>query len=176
MLWTLGRDKAVPYSYWIGQVSPRWRCPFNAQLVLSAALIVLGCIYIGSATAFNAFTGVFVILTTMSYLAAILPHLITRRKHVTPGPFWLPTPWAYIVLGIASAYIMAFNVIYMFPYALPLDVSTTMNYSCVMTGGITLLLTPWYFWKRNRGYIGPGVVQNARDDIKVGVVGQSNLR
>lgn len=174
MLWTLGRDDAVPYSSWVKQVSPRWRNPFNAQLILTAIIVVLGCIYIGSATAFNAFTGVFVILTTMSYLAAILPYMITRRKYVIPGPFRLPSPWAYIVLGIASAYIIVFNVIYMFPYSLPVDVSTTMNYSCVMTGGITLLLTPWYFWKRNRGYVGPKVVQTARNDITTGIIGRSD--
>jgi len=32
------------------------------------------------------FVGVFAILTTISYLAAISPHILFRRKYVKPGP------------------------------------------------------------------------------------------
>lgn len=48
-----------------------------------------------------------------------------------------------------------------------------MNYACVMSGGSTLLITIWYLWKRNHGYVGPQVVFNAHDDIVKGVVGLS---
>jgi choline transport protein len=58
----------------------------------------------------------------------------------------------------------------MFPYSLPVD-ETTMNYSCVMVGGITILLTLGYVWKRKHGYIGPQVAFEGRDDVLVGVVG-----
>ncbi|KAF2717998.1 putative choline transport protein [Polychaeton citri CBS 116435] len=170
MLWTLGRDEATPIAGFVRKVSPRWRNPFNAQLLVAALITILGLIYIGSVQAFTAFTGVFAIFTTMSYLAAMLPNMLTARKYVKPGPFWIPSPWSYIVYGIASAYIIVFNVIYMFPYALPVD-ATTMNYSCVMTGGITILLSLWYLWKRTRGYKGPAVLQEAHDDIMEGLVG-----
>jgi hypothetical protein len=42
----------------------------------------------------------------------------------------------------------------------------TMNYSCVMVGGITILLTIGYFWKRKRGYIGPQVAFEGRREGK----------
>ena len=168
MLWTLGRDDATPFSNWVGKVSAQWRNPFNAQLVVAIIMTLLGCIYIGSTAAFNAFVGVFAIFTTMSYLAAILPHILTRRRYVKPGPFWMPGVWGYIVTGTASAYIILFNVIYMFPYAMPVD-AATMNYACVMTGGITIILAAWYLWKRSHGYVGPRVVLDASDDIMKGV-------
>lgn len=55
---------------------------------------------------------------------------------------------------------------------MPVSVET-MNYSCVMVGGITILLTVGYFWKRRHGYIGPQVAFEGRDDVLVGVVGLS---
>ncbi|KAK0856101.1 hypothetical protein LTR03_001509 [Friedmanniomyces endolithicus] len=148
MLWTLARDDAVPFSPWIKHVSPRWRNPFNAQLVCGITVTVLGAIYVANATAFTAFVGSFTIFTTWSYAAAILPHILSRRRHVTPGPFWMPPLVAYTLGGIACSYILVFNIIYMFPYVYPAGVAT-MNYACVMTGGCTILLTFWYLylWK-----------------------------
>ena len=46
-----------------------------------------------------------------------------------------------------------------------------MNYACVMTVGLTIPLTPWYFWKRSPGNIGPKVSLDGVDDIIKGVVG-----
>ena len=169
MLWTLARDDATPFPKFIGKVSRRFRNPFNATLLCGIVVTILGCIFIGSQAAFNAFVGVFTILTTMSYLAAILPHILLRRQHVKPGPFWMTGVIGYVVIGIACAYIIVFNVIYMFPYSLPVN-AALMNYSCLMTGGLTIFISCWYLWKRNRGYVGPHVVLNAHDDIMKGII------
>ncbi|KAK0927999.1 hypothetical protein LTR29_017485 [Friedmanniomyces endolithicus] len=173
MLWTLARDDAVPFSPWIKHVSPRWRNPFNAQLVCGITVTVLGAIYVANATAFTAFVGSFTIFTTWSYAAAILPHILSRRRHVTPGPFWMPPLVAYTLGGIACSYILVFNIIYMFPYVYPVDVAT-MNYACVMTGGCTILLTFWYLYLWKTGtYEGPKVRLDAHNDVMTGVVGLS---
>lgn len=172
MIWTLARDDATPASGWLRHVSKKHRNPFNAQILSGCLITILGCIYIGNPTAFNAFVGTFAILTTLSYLSAILPHLLTARKYVKPGPFWMPSPYGPIAIAIACCYIVVFDVIYMFPYALPVD-ETNMNYSCVMVGGITILLTLGYLWKRKHGYEGPDVTLDGRDDILVGTVGLS---
>jgi hypothetical protein len=86
MLWTLARDDATPASGWLRHVSARWRNPLHAQIICGCCVTALGCIYIASDRAFNAFVGTFAILTTLSYLSAILPHLLTARKYVRPGP------------------------------------------------------------------------------------------
>jgi amino acid permease len=92
MLWTLARDDATPASGWLRHVSARWRNPLHAQFVCGCCVTVLGCIYIASDRAFNAFVGTFAILTTLSYLTATLPHLLTGRKYVRPGPVSLTSP------------------------------------------------------------------------------------
>ncbi|KAL1304537.1 hypothetical protein AAFC00_003519 [Neodothiora populina] len=117
MLWTLARDRAAPFSNTLGQISPRFGNPFAATVVCGCICTVLGLIYIGSDVAFNAFVGSFVVLSTASYLAAILPHLFNGRRNITPGPFWMPNAIAYIVTAIACAYMLAFIVIFCFPYS-----------------------------------------------------------
>ena len=173
MLWTLARDDAVPFSSTIGKVSDRFHNPFAATFCVGLALTGLGCIYIASATAFNAFVGCYTILTTLSYVAAILPHLLARRRFVRPGPFWMPAKYAYPVMFVASAYIIVFDVIYCFPYSLPTS-AETMNYSSVMAGGLTLIVGVYYLWKRNHGYRGPHVAMEIEADVVTAVLRPSS--
>ena len=171
MLWTLARDNATPFPTTLSRVSPRFHNPFAATLVVGFINTILGLIYLGSATAFNAFVGCFVIFTTLSYLGAFLPNLLTRRHHVIPGPFWMPEPYGSIVLGVACSYIIVFDVIYLFPYALPTS-AETMNYACLLVGGSTIFITAWYRWKRVRGYVGPRVKQEASESVGVVLRGE----
>ncbi|MCJ1309396.1 hypothetical protein MMC25_003055 [Agyrium rufum] len=154
ILWTLARDNATPFSSMLGKISDRWRNPFNAILLCGVIGTIFGCIYVGSSTAFNAFVGSFVILSTLSYLGALLPYVITRRKYIVPGPFWMKGNLGLAMHGIACIYIAVFVVIFCFPYALPVDAGS-MNYSCLVSGGLTVFITCWWFWKGSRGYTGP---------------------
>ncbi len=164
-LWTIARDQAVPYSSVLGVISPRFDSPFNATLFCACFSTILGIIYIGSATAFNAFIGSFIILSTLSYLAAILPFIFTRRfsrlgsppdpynNNIRPGPFQMGHKLGYAVNIISCLYIMVFVVIYCFPAGLPLSPGT-MNYNVVITGGISLAAAGWWF-KNGKDYVGP---------------------
>lgn len=169
MLWTLARDNATPWSNTLARISPTFCNPFNATLVCGIISTVVSVIYVGNSTAFNALLSCFVILTTLSYLAAILPHILTGRKYVKPGPFWMPGIWGFIVIGIACAYILSFNVIFLFPFLLPVT-PQNMNYSSVIVGGLTILMTLWWFWKEKRGYVGPKVLLDSDDDAIRGKV------
>ncbi|KAH9863709.1 hypothetical protein J1614_009641 [Plenodomus biglobosus] len=162
MLWTLGRDDATPFSAWIGKIDKRWGNPFNATITCGIINTILGVVYIGSSTAFSAFVGSFIVMSSFSYLASILPNILTRRRHLIKGPFSMPAPVFYIVAGIACAYMMVWIPIYCFPFAVPFD-ATTMNYSSVMVGGLTVLLGAWYAFIRTRGYVGPRRLVEAWD-------------
>ncbi|KAF2868860.1 amino acid/polyamine transporter I [Massariosphaeria phaeospora] len=168
MLWTLGRDDATPFPGWVGRISARFCNPLNATLVCGCINTLLGCIYVGNSTAFSAFVGSFIILSSASYLAFILPNMLSRRRHVAPGPFSMPDPVFYAVAGLACAYMCVWIVVYCFPYAVPFD-ATTMNYSSLIVGGLSLVVGAWYVWilKRERGYVGPkGVVVVVVDGVE----------
>ena len=84
----------------------------------------------------------------------------------------MPTWVAYTVGGTACAYIIVFDILYMFPYVYPVD-AKSMNYASLMSGALTILLTGLYFWKRGHGYVGPKVFLDGSDEILKGVVGLS---
>lgn len=153
MYWTLSRDHATPFSATFMRVSPRFQNPFNATLLCGAVVTALGCLYVGSSTAFNAFASSFVQLTTLSYLAAILPHLLSKRANVAPGWFWMHGATGYVVNIISCLYIMVFIVVFCFPYALPVS-AASMNYASLITGGMTLFIAVWWLL-RPVEYVGP---------------------
>ncbi|PVH75333.1 amino acid transporter [Cadophora sp. DSE1049] len=156
IFWTLARDKATPFSNFFATVNKKQRNPFNSIVLCAAIASLLGCIYVGSQTAFNAFIGSFVVLSSLSYLAAILPHLLSKRANVAPGWFWMKGVSGFLVNGIASLYIIAFVIIFCFPFSMPVS-AMTMNYTCLITGGFSLFVGAFWFWRRG-DYEGPHFV------------------
>ncbi|KAF1354379.1 hypothetical protein EJ07DRAFT_168346 [Lizonia empirigonia] len=129
-------------------------CTNIGTYIISGRMLVLGAIYVGNSTAFAAFVGSFIVMSSCSYLAFIVPNILTRRAHVVRGPFRMPAPVFYAVACVASAYMLVWVIIYCFPYAVPFD-ATTMNYSCVITSGLTIFQGVWYVVIRKKGYEGP---------------------
>jgi choline transport protein len=162
-LWTLARDNATPFSGWIGQIHSKMHNPFNATLVCGLTITVLACIYVGSTTAFNAFVGSYIQLSTLSYLTAILPHVLNRRSLITPGHFWMKGAVGYIVNILSCIYIVAFIVIFCFPAAIPTN-AQSMNYASLITGGFTIFITIWWFFRRGT-YEGPKVIPLSDDHL-----------
>lgn len=159
-LWALSRDGAVPFPHFFSKISPTLNMPMHSTVAVAILVTALGAIYVGSTTAFNAFVGSFVLMSTSSYVAAILPNLITRRKNIEVyGPFELKGIWGYLLPGIACAYMIVWFVIYSFPYYLPTD-AQTMNYASLLWGGFTIFVAAWWFLGARRDYVGPPIVRN----------------
>ncbi len=156
-LWTLARDGATPFSGFLSRVSPGLGMPFNATIACAIVNTLLGCIYLGSTTAFSALIGSFVLLTTASYTAAILPNLLTGRRNIRYGPFHMKGWLGFVMNGIACAYMVVFFVIFCFPFYLPTS-AKTMNYSSLIFGGLTIFVTAWYFLGGRKGYTGPQAI------------------
>jgi len=153
-LWALGRDGATPFPATLGRVSQRFGMPFAATITCCCVVTCLGAIYVGSTTAFNAFVGCFILLSSASYTAAILPNLITGRKNIIYGPFHMKGALGFVMNFVACAYMIVWFVIYNFPYALPTN-AQSMNYSCLIFGGLTIFVTVWWFIGARKGYKGP---------------------
>jgi choline transport protein len=163
-LWTLARDDATPFPGLLGKISTTHKNPFNATLFCGVVSTLLGFIYLGSSTAFNAFVSCFILLSTLSYLATIVPFIFTGRfsraqdgngNEMAPGPFRMGPLVGYAVNIISCLYMIAFNVIYCFPYTAEVT-AANMNYTCLITGGLTIFITVWWLFKR-KSYKGPAV-------------------
>ncbi len=62
----------------------------------------------------------------------------------------------FIVNAVACLYIILFEVIFCFPFSMPVSASN-MNYSSLLTGGLTIFVALFWFW-RQRDYEGPKYV------------------
>src|ERR1700761_87110 len=173
--WTLARDNVTPFSSFFSRASVKWSCPIEATIFCcknhsfkykyqvghithqhnqtGIISLALGAISLGSKTAFSDLVGSFIILTTVSYICAILPHLLSGRSNVPQGPFWMGNA-GYWVNGIAVLMIIFTNVMYCFPYAFPVTVQL-MNYNSVILAGCTLLTVIWWFVHGRTKYPGP---------------------
>lgn len=88
-LYAFSRDGAVPGSHYWAKVNHKYDVPVNSLLLCCLVQGILGLIYLGSAAAFNAFTGVATICLSASYGLPVLV-LIIRGRHLVDGaPFHL---------------------------------------------------------------------------------------
>jgi choline transport protein len=177
-LWTIARDGAVPFSGTFGIVSQRFKNPFNATMFCGVFSTILGVIYVASYAAFNAFVGSFVVLSTLSYLAAVLPFIFTHRfsratqapgpyiNSMRPGPYQMHNVLGYTVNIISCLYIILFVVIFCFPYSLPVT-AVNMNYACLISGAITIFAGIWWVVK-GASYIGPQAVAHHDSELQMG--------
>ena len=130
--WALARDNATPFAGQFSRVNERLSCPVPATIFcgklrsvansgilnvaddhLALLCTAFGAIQLGSKTAFNDLVGSFIILTTASYACAILPHLLTGRRNVPHGPFWMGSA-GFFINGAAVILIIFFNIMFCF--------------------------------------------------------------
>lgn len=163
VLWTMARDDAAPFAKWLSKVHQRNRNPSNSITVCAILTALLGCIYLGSPAAFTAFVGSYVILSSVSYVLVILPHLLSRRKNVSPGWFWMGGWKGFVVNGISSVYIIVFGVIYLFPQVQPVT-PLTMNWTVVLVAGTTFGIGAFWAWKQ-KDYKGPPGIMGERVEV-----------
>lgn len=168
--WTLARDNATPFASFFSRVNERLSCPVEATVFCAILTTGLGAIQLGSKTAFSSLVGSFIILTTSSYFLAFFPNLLTGRKYVPKGPFYMGK-FGFVINGIACTLIVFFNVFFCFPYAYPVETLDIMNCKSMASGrgmladsstgnsvilvGVIVLTAFWWLVHGMRKYPGP---------------------
>ncbi|KAH3906713.1 hypothetical protein HBI56_229000 [Parastagonospora nodorum] len=157
LTWSFARDNAIFGSRWLNKMSPKQQVPIAALLFNFAIMFIIGCIYLGSTSAFNSFIGTGLILQHVTYAfpAALL---IYRRRSST----WLPQTryvnppsvvgWtANIVTVMFAVFVLVF---YCFPVAKPVT-GSSMNYASVVIGVMGLFAGLNWFCHAKKHYSGP---------------------
>lgn len=77
LTWSFGRDNAIVGSRWLNKMSPKQQVPIAALLFNFAIMFIIGCVYLGSTSAFNSFIGTGLILQHVTYAfpAALLIYI-----------------------------------------------------------------------------------------------------
>ncbi|KAB8349806.1 hypothetical protein FH972_023819 [Carpinus fangiana] len=162
VLWAFARDGAMPWSRTWSRVSSRQHMPLNAQLLVTALMAALGCLYLGSSTAFNSLLGSAVTINNLAYLVPILTNVLTRRKGLSPtAAFNMGFVKGMVVNCITVVWLIFAIVFFSFPYYRPVEV-TNMNYTCVVVGGLIILLTGWWVYVGKR--YTRGMLERAKEE------------
>ena len=127
LTWSFARDDAIVGSRWLNKVDPKQQVPIAALAFNFAVMFIIGCIYLGSTSAFNAFIGTGLILQHVTYAFPALLLMVRRRSSTwlpnTRG-FRLPSPlgWAANMLTVGFAVLVV--VFYDFPTVVPVTGSS----------------------------------------------------
>ncbi|KAI7634664.1 amino acid permease [Hortaea werneckii] len=143
MFWAFSRDGALPFSEFWSKIHPSKRIPFNAQLAVYGIVGALGCLYLGSSTAFNSLMGTAVTVNNSAYMVPILTNLLTGRRNMHKGSFFMSGWKGFAVNTIAVRWLSFAIVFFSFPYYKPVT-AQNMNYTCVVVGGLALLQLGWW--------------------------------
>lgn len=124
LTWSFARDDALFGSRWLGKIDEKQQVPIAALLFNFAIMFIIGCIYLGSTSAFNAFIGTGLILQHVTYaFPAVL--LMMRRRSTK----WLPESRSFklpsIVGWVANCTTVAFAVLVLIFYDFPTVIPVT---------------------------------------------------
>jgi choline transport protein len=131
LTWSFARDNAIFGSRWLGKIDSKQQTPIAALVFNSAVIFIIGCIYLGSTSAFNAFIGTGLILQHITYAFPAVLLMMKGRSRT-----WLPESRSFRVppiLGwVANATTVWFAVVvlifYDFPTALPVTGSNMSKF------------------------------------------------
>ena len=96
MTYAFARDGGLPASRWLAKVHPALDLPLNALYLTTALVVIFGCIFLGSSSAFNAITSASVVALGVSYGIPVAINCLRGRKMLPPRPFVLPGPFGWI--------------------------------------------------------------------------------
>lgn len=97
MTYAFARDRGLPFSRIFAKVNMKLDVPINALYLTTALVIIFGCIFLGSSSAFNAIVSASVVALGITYAAPPAINVLRGRKMLPETrPFKLPGPlgWA----------------------------------------------------------------------------------
>ncbi|MEU7040510.1 amino acid permease [Streptomyces varsoviensis] len=150
-IFAFSRDGAMPGSRWWHSVSSRTRTPVKAVWLAAACPLVLVIPGWWSHTAFTAIVSVNVVGLFLAYGVPIFLRL--RLNDFQPGP-WNLGRYGKLVAGVAVAWIVISNVLFMLPQASPIT-PASFNYAPIALAVVLLIATVWWFATARRRFQGP---------------------
>ncbi|KAL9072311.1 MAG: hypothetical protein Q9161_003630 [Pseudevernia consocians] len=90
MTYAFARDGGLPASRFFAKVHSKHEMPLNALILTTVLVVIFGCIFLGSSSAFNAIISASVVALGVSYAIPPAINCLRGRKMLPPRPFVLP--------------------------------------------------------------------------------------
>lgn len=153
--WSLARDNATPKATYFAHIDDKLHIPLRMIVLISGLEFLLGFIYLGNSTAFNAVLSMAILGMYLSYALPIIYMLLFGRKgnlH-TPGPFKLGRYGPYLNV-LALIWLLVAIFFSTWPNFYPVT-AVNMNYSVVVLAGWVSFGAVYYVVSGRHIYIGP---------------------
>ena len=158
--WAFARDKAIPFDAYFAHVNKRQQIPVRMVVLISILQALLGLLYLGNTTAFDAVISMSILGLYASYLLPIIFMLLQRYRKfnsIPRGVFRLAHVGGYIT-NIASVVWLIFAMIFStFPNYEPVN-AQNMNYSVVVMSGWLVAGAAYYYLGGRHRYVEPSEV------------------
>jgi amino acid transporter len=148
--WALARDQALPGSSIFNRINKRTDTPLNAALLAFTIEALLTLIYLGNASAFNAFVSVAVFGLAVAYIIPIIISVSHGRREVN-GANWNVGHAAGLTVNFVAIAWVAFELVL---FSMPTTIPTTpefMNYAIVVFTGFLTISAVWYVVYARKG-------------------------
>ncbi|KAL8925667.1 MAG: hypothetical protein Q9208_003350 [Pyrenodesmia sp. 3 TL-2023] len=156
MTWAFARDGGLPLSRVFAKVHPTLELPLNSLVLTTLLVIIFGCIFLGSESAFNAIVSASVVALGVSYAMPVAINCLRGRKMLRERPFTLPGWFGWFANLLGIAYTIVTTVFFLFPPDLPVT-GTNMNY-CIVVFAIIILISAFqWFVDGRKNFKGPRV-------------------
>jgi amino acid permease (GABA permease) len=164
MVYAFARDGGLPASRQFAKVHARLGQPLNALLLTTILVILFGCIFLGSSSAFNAILSASVVALGVSYAIPVAVHCLRGRNRLPPSrSFKLPVALGWIANLIGISYATITTVLFLFPPERPVT-GSNMNYCIVVFAIILIISVVQWFVDGRKNFAGP------RIDVALGTV------
>ncbi|KAK6221794.1 amino acid permease [Colletotrichum tabaci] len=167
-LWAFARDKAVPFDASFSYVNKRQQVPLTAIVFVTASQMLLGFLYLGNSTAFNAVLSMAIIGIYISYSIPIAYMLLSGRKKLTwkdYGPFKLGSFLGPLFNVISLVWMTVVIIFSTFPSSQPVT-AQNMNYSTFVMAGWLLFGMLYYFLRGKAKFEVPVVVSDIVEGVR----------
>ncbi|KAK5128892.1 hypothetical protein LTR85_000225 [Meristemomyces frigidus] len=155
MTYAFARDRGLPFSRFFARVHPKLDVPLESLALTNLVVVIFGCIFLGSSSAFNAITSASVVALGLSYGIPILINVVRGRKMLPPTRhFILPEWFAWFANLLGIAYVILTTVLFVFPPELPVT-GTNMNYCIVAFAVVLIISVVQWFVDGRKNYRGP---------------------
>ncbi|KAH7079521.1 amino acid permease [Paraphoma chrysanthemicola] len=162
--WAFSRDRATPFDRYFSHVNPKSQIPVRSIIVITILQMLLGFIYLGNSTAFNAILSMAVLGLYASYLMPIVYFMIFGRPNFAAhefGVFRMPKGLGLALNILSCAWLILAMVFSTFPTFMPVT-PQNMNYSTVVMVGWVVLGGIYYFTRGQKKFQVPVVDREAR--------------
>lgn len=162
LTWSLARDRALVGSHWLSQINSHCQVPIWGLIFNFSIMFIIGCIYLGSSSAFNAFIGTGLVLQHISYALPAALLLYRNRSEAwlsKERSFRLPGVIGFTVNIITICFAFLVLIFYDFPTAIPVS-GSSMNYTAAVLGVMALCgILNWAIYARKK-YHGPRLLES----------------